>query len=157
MRIGSAASGRRLLFLPEHGIGDGACLAGAMERADRNAVVSGAGLEALCAEAARLVMGWETADVPWAYDGVASLWHTAGGAPVMTEFSWRPDLDDAQNMQVLDRMIGLGFELVLTAHRGYTIALFSRGSEEAARCRDRDRRIALLRAAVAAMRRSAVG
>ena len=119
--------------------------------------MSGAGLEALCAEAARLVMGWEAADVPWAYDGVASLWHTADGAPVMTEFSWRPDLDDAQNMQVLDRMIDLGFELALTMHGGYTIALFSRGSEEAARCRDRDRRIALLRAAVTAMRRSGVG
>ena len=123
----------------------------------RPAPVGDADLEALCAEAARLVMGWEAADVPWAYDGVASLWHTTDGAPVMTEFSWRPDLDDAQNMQVLDRMIDLGFELVLTMHDGYTIALFSRGSEEAARCRDRDRRIALLRAAVTAMRRSGVG
>ena len=128
-----------------------------MERVDRNAVVGSADLETLCAEAARLVMGWETAAVPWAYDGTASLWHTASGDPVMTEFSWRPDLDDAQNMQVLDRMIDLGFELVLTAHGGYTTALFSRGSEEAARCRDRDRKMALLRAAVAAVRRSAAG
>ena len=73
----------------------------------------------------------------------------------MTEFSWRPDRNDAQNMQVLDRMIGLGFELVLTAHSGRTAALFSRGAKEASRCEDRDRRIALLRAAVAAARRSA--
>ena len=121
----------------------------------RNAPVGDTDLEALCAEAARLVMGWETADVPWAYDGVTSLWHTAGGDPVMTEFSWRPDRNDGQNMQVLDRMIGLGFELALTARGGRTVALFSRGSKEAARCEDRDRRIALLRAAVTASRRSA--
>ena len=116
-------------------------------------LVGDAELESLCAEAARLVMGWETADVPWAYDGMASLWHTAGGDPVMTEFSWRPDRNDAQNMQVLDRMIGLGFELALTERGGRAVARFSRGSREAARCEDRDRRIALLRAAVAAVRR----
>ena len=116
---------------------------------------SASDLETLCAEAARFVMGWETADVPWAYDGVTSLWHTAGGDPVMTEFSWRPDRNDAQSMQVLDRMIGLGFELALTARGGCTVALFSRGSKEAARCEDRDRRIALLRAAVDATRRPA--
>ena len=121
----------------------------------RDVPASDAGLETLCAEAARLVMGWETADIPWAYDGVTSLWHTAGGDPVMTEFSWRPDRNDVQNMQVLDRMIGLGFELALTARGGCTAALFSRGQKEAARCEDRDRRIALLRAAVNATRRSA--
>ena len=123
----------------------------------RDAPAGDADLEALCAEAARFVMGWEAAEVPWAYDGATSLWHTAGGDPVMTEFSWRPDRNDGQNMQVLDRMIGLGFELVLTARGGYTTALFSRGSEKAARRRDRDRRIALLRAAVAAVRRSGAG
>ena len=123
----------------------------------RDAPAGDADLEVLCAEAARFVMGWEAAEIPWAYDGATSLWHTAGGDPVMTEFSWRPDRNDGQNMQVLDRMIGLGFELVLTARGGYTTALFSRGSEEAARCRDRDRRIALLRAAVAAVRRSGAG
>ena len=117
--------------------------------------VSDADLEALCAEAARLVMGWETADVPWAYDGVASLWHTADGDPVMTEFSWRPDRNDAQNMQVLDRMIGLGFELTLAARGGRALALFSRGSGEAARHEAPDRRIALLRAAVAAVKAAA--
>ena len=115
-------------------------------------MVSDADLEALCAEAARLVMGWETADIPWAYDGVASLWHTADGDPVMTEFSWRPDRDDAQNMQVLDRMIGLGFGCTLTARGGRALALFSRGPGETARCEARDRRVALLRAAVAAVK-----
>ena len=89
-----------------------------MTACGRDAPVGDADPEALCAEAARLVMGWETAEVPWAYDGVTSLWHTAGGDPVMTEFSWRPDRNDVQNMQVLDRMIGLGFELALTARGG---------------------------------------
>ena len=134
-----------------HGFG------GPGDGAGRDAPVSDADLEALCAEAARLVMGWEAADIPWAYDGVTSLWHTAGGNPVMTEFSWRPDRHDAQNMQVLDRMISLGFELALTARSGRTVALFSRRSKEAARCEDRDRRIALLRAAVAAARRDVRG
>ena len=106
----------------------------------------------LCADAARLVMGWEAAGVPWAFDGVTSLWHTAGGDPVMTEFSWQPDRNDAQNMQVLDRMIDLGFELALTARGDRTVALFRRGSEEVARREDRNRRVALLRAAVAAVK-----
>ena len=107
-------------------------------------------LEITCAEVARHVMGWTAADVPWAYDGVASLWHTAGGDPVVTVFSWRPDRNDTQNMQVLDRMIDLGFELTLTACGERAVVQFSRGSRPVARCEDRDRRIALLHAALAA-------
>ena len=121
----------------------------------RDMPVSDADLESLCAEAARLVMGWETADVPWAYDGTTSLWHTAGGDPVMTEFSWRPDRNDAQNMQVLDRMIGLGFELTLTERGDRAVVRFGRGSGEAARREDRNRRVALLHAAVAAVKSAA--
>ena len=117
--------------------------------------MSSDGPEITCADAARLVMGWTVADVPWAYDGVASLWHTADGDPVMTVFSWRPDRNDAQNMQVLDRMIELGFELTLTACGGRSVVQFSRGAEPPARGEDRDRRIALLRAAIAAARDAA--
>ena len=109
--------------------------------------------EIMCADAARLVMGWTAADVPWAYDGVAPLWHTADGDPVMTVFSWRPDRNDAQNMHVLDRMTELGFELTLTARDGRTVAQFSRGSGPPARSEGRDRRMVLLRAALAAARR----
>ena len=112
-------------------------------------------LELACADAARLVMGWTAADVPWAYDGVAPLWHTADGDPVMTVFSWRPDRNDVQNMQVLDRMIELGFDLTLTAGGGRTVARFSRGAGSPVCSEDRDRRIALLRAAVAAARSAA--
>ena len=108
--------------------------------------------EITCADAARLVMGWTAADVPWAYEGTTSLWHTADGDPVMTVFSWRPDRNDAQNMQVLDRMIDLGFELTLTACGERSVVQFSRGAGPPARGEDRDRRIALLRAAIAAAR-----
>ena len=111
--------------------------------------------ELACADAARLVMGWTAAEVPWAYDGVAPLWHTADGDPVMTVFSWRPDRNDGQNMQVLDRMIELGFELTLTARGGRTVAQFGRGSGPPARSEDRDRRMALLRAAIAAVKGTA--
>ena len=104
----------------------------------------------MCAEIARLVMGWTAADIPWAYDGVTALWHTADGDPIMTVFSWRPDRNDTQNMQVLDRMIDLGFEFTLTACGERTVAQFSRGSMPVA-CNDhRHRRIALLHAALGA-------
>ena len=107
-------------------------------------------LEMLCTETARLVMGWSAAEVLWAYDGVTSMWHTAAGEPVMTVFSWRPDRNDVHNMQVLDRMIELGFGLTLTACGERTVVQFARGTAPVARSEDRDRRVALLRAALGA-------
>ena len=104
----------------------------------------------LCAETARLVMGWSAAEVPWAYDGATSMWHTAAGEPVMTVFSWQPDRNDVHNMQVLDRMIELGFDLTLTACGERTVVEFARGSAPVARSEDPDRRVALLRAALGA-------
>ena len=108
--------------------------------------------ESMCAEVARLVMDWTAADIPWAYDGVTSVWHTAQGDPLMTVFSWRPDRNDVQNMQVLDRMLELGFGLTLTAGSGRTAVQFSRGSMAPARVEHRNRRIALLCAALAGIR-----
>ena len=108
-------------------------------------------MELLCAETARLVMGWTAADIAWAYDGVTPVWHTAAGDPVMTVFSWRPDRNDAQHMRVLDRMIDLGFELTLTVGGGRTVVQVGRGSKPVARGEHADRRIALLRAALAAI------
>lgn len=96
-------------------------------------------------------MGWTSADVLWAYDGVVSLWHAADGDPLMTEFSWQPDRNDAQNLQVLDRIIELGYELTLAVCNGRTVVHISRGSALVARGEDGDRRIALLRAALAAV------
>ena len=106
--------------------------------------------ESLCTEVARRVMGWTSGDVPWAYDGVVPLWHTADGHPLMTRYSWQPDRNDAQNLQVLDRMIDLGFELDLAVRNGRTVVRFSRGPAPVAQGEDGDRRIALLRAALAA-------
>ena len=107
--------------------------------------------ESMCVEVARLVMDWAATDIPWAYDGVTSVWHTAEGDPVMTVFSWRPDRNDAQNLQVLDRMIELGFGLTLKARGECTAVQFSRGSMPPARREHRNRRVALLRAALAAV------
>lgn len=112
-------------------------------------------LEAVRADSARAVMGWSAADIPWAYDGVTPVWHTSDGNPVMTVYSWQPDRNDVQNMQVLDRMVELGFELALTARGEATMVQFSRGSGPAACDEDRDRRIAVLRAALVAMRSAA--
>ena len=105
----------------------------------------------MCAEIARRVMGWTATDIPWAYDGETSVWHTAGGDPVITVFSWRPDRNDAQNMQVLERMLELGFEIALTACCGRAVVEFRRGAAPVAHDEDRDRRTALLRAALAAV------
>ncbi|MDD9982959.1 MAG: hypothetical protein OXU81_16660 [Gammaproteobacteria bacterium] len=105
----------------------------------------------MCAEIARRVMGWTATDIPWAYDGETSVWHTAGGDPVMTVYSWRPDRNDAQNMQVLERMLELGFEIALTACRERTVVEFSRDAAPVARNENRDRKTALLRAALAAV------
>ena len=105
--------------------------------------------ELLRTETARLVMGWTAADIPWAYDGVTPVWHTAAGEPVMTVFSWRPDRNDAQCMHVLDRMIDLGFEITLTVRGGRTVVQIGRGSMPVVRDEHADRRIALLRAALA--------
>ena len=105
--------------------------------------------ELLCAETARLVMGWTAADIPWAYDGATPVWHTAAGDPVMTVFSWRPDRNDAQSMQVLDRMVELGFEVTTTAGGGRPVVEIDRGSMPVARAEHDDRRAALLRAALA--------
>ena len=110
----------------------------------------------MCAEIARRVMGWTAADIPWAYDGETSVWHAAGGDPIMTVFSWRPDRNDSQNILVLERMLELGFEIALTVRCERTVVEFSRGAASVARDEDRDRRIALLRAALAAVGRDAV-
>ena len=107
--------------------------------------------EALCAKVARLVMGWESAEIPWAYDAVTPLWHTEDGEPIMTVFSWRPDRSDTQSMQVLDRMIELGFELVLTVRGDRAVVQFTLDSERVAHSDGSDRRVALLRAALDAV------
>ena len=107
--------------------------------------------EALCCAVARTVMGWFSTEIPWAYDGVTPLWHTADGDPHMTVVSWRPDCNDTQNMQVLDRMIELGFELELSVCGNRTIAEFTLESVPVARGEDWNRRIALMRAALDAV------
>ena len=110
------------------------------------------GLERMCTEIARLVMGWTATDIPWAYDGVTAVWHDAAGVPIMTVFSWRPDSSDAQNLQVLDRIVDLGFELTLTVHGEGTVVEITRRSKPVARADHPNRRVALLEAALNATR-----
>ena len=123
-------------------------------RADESRRPAGASMNGddqvfLCAEVARLVMGWRAAEIPWAYDGSTPVWHTAAGDPVATVFSWRPDRNDAQNMQVFDRMVDLGFEVTMTARGERAVVEIGRGSMPVARGEHEDRRTALLRAALA--------
>ena len=113
-------------------------------------------LERMCTEIARLVMGWTAADIPWAYDGVTAVWHDAAGVPIMTVFSWRPDSSDAQNLQVLDRIVDLGFELTLTVHGERTVVEITRRSKPVARADHPNRRVALLRSGAERRRESAV-
>ena len=102
---------------------------------------------------ARLVMGWDSAEMKWAYSATATLWHGPDGEPRMTVQSWRPDEDDAQCMGVADRMVELGYEYVLGSGTGGAYAKFIRGGREPPPTVHRERRIALLEAALAALRR----
>ena len=106
--------------------------------------------EALCDAIAREVMGWEIARIEWAYSGTAPVWHDGAGHPLLTRYSWQPDRRDAQALEVVDRMLELGFRFALGAEQGRTFAVFETGSTES-RSEHRDRRIAILRAALRAV------
>ena len=99
---------------------------------------------------AREVMGWKVERIEWAYSGTTLVWHDAAGHPVLTRYSWQPDRHDAQAMAVVDRMLELGFRLMMGAGEGSAWVSFERDSV-ASRFVDRDRRIAILRAALCAV------
>ena len=103
-------------------------------------------------ETARLVMGWRTVRIPWAYNGVADCWETSKDVPVMTCHSWRPDEDDTQCMRVVDRMVELGFVCSMVIESGRTGAAFGRGGVLRPIVENNDRRIGLLHAALDAVR-----
>lgn len=122
--------------------------------------------EQLRDEVARRVMGWALSDVDWAYSDRTSLWNTGEGIPVMTRYAWRPDENDAQAMQVLDRMTALGFAYTLGMAAGTPFATFEREGEtgkqgkksksgkrerDAVKAEAENRRVAILRAALAAL------
>ena len=104
-------------------------------------------------DVARRVMGWETARIKWAYDGDATLWRSPDRSPVMTQYSWRPDENDAQCMRVVDRMVELGFDCTMGVSRDRAFAVFERERGELPRATHHERRLAVLTAALEAVRR----
>ena len=106
--------------------------------------------EALRDAVAREVMGWQVERIEWAYSGTTAVWHDAAGHPVLTRYSWQPDLRDAQAMEVVDRMFRLGFRLVMTAGEQSACVSFE-CSSASTRIEHHDRRIAILRAALGAL------
>ena len=96
------------------------------------------------------IMGWETVTIPWAYTDEARCWQTPDGTPILPTKAWRPDEDELQCMQVLERMLELGYTLHLEVSQAETAASFTsnNGSGEA---RANERRSALLLAACAAL------
>ena len=104
--------------------------------------------QALRADIAREVMGWTQGSRSWAYSGSASLWYDSEGNGLLPIQSWRPDEDDRQCMQVLDRMRALGYGFSLRSDGDSIEAGFDRPSEPRVTCRHLDRRLAVLRAAL---------
>ena len=99
---------------------------------------------------AREVMGWTALRIEWAYSGATDVWHDTSGLPVLTRYSWQPDHQDAQAMEVVDRMLALGYRFAMGAERGLVFAAVETGSAPT-RIEHRDRRVAILRAALGAV------
>ena len=99
---------------------------------------------------AREVMGWKAERIEWAYSGNTLVWHDSHGLPVITRYSWQPDLRDAQAMKVVDRMLELGFQFSMRAGEGFAIAAFDPGAA-AFHGNQRDRCVAILQAALQAV------
>ena len=109
--------------------------------------------DALRDAVAREVMGWSVECIEWAYSGTTLVWHDSAGHPVLTRYSWQPDRRDAQAMEVVDRMLELGFGFMMGAGAGLAFVAFESGSTST-RIEHRDRRIAILRAALGAVSRN---
>ena len=99
---------------------------------------------------AREVMGWRVRRIEWAYSGATDVWHDTSGLPVLTRYSWQPDCHDAQAMEVVDRMLALGYRFAMGAERGLAFATFETDASST-RIEHRDRRVAILRAALHAV------
>ena len=106
--------------------------------------------EQLREAAARLVMGWRTVRIPWAYSGVVACWETPEAIPIMTCHAWRPDEDDVQCMQVVDRMVARGYVCSIVIKSTGVQAAFGIEGLLASPVEHTNRRIGLLQAALAA-------
>lgn len=97
-------------------------------------------------------MGWQVIEIAWASDQTVPVWHEAKGDPVMSEFSWRPDRDEAQNMQLVERMLDLGYDFDLSVKRDHAVARFVAKGNRLGQSLHPDRKIAVLEAALEAIR-----
>ena len=104
---------------------------------------------ALRDDVARIVMGWETVTIPWAYNAAALCWQ-AEDTPLLPAEAWRPDTDERQCAEVLEHMLGVGFALTLEITGENARATFTRGDGSGGGDAS-DRRTALLLAARAAL------
>ena len=92
-------------------------------------------------------MGWVLDERDWAYSDRAEVWLDQTGAVVMTRHAWRPHEDDAQAMQVLDRLAARGCEVTMEVAADGAKVTVRRDGSDAFSASGRDRRQALLRAA----------
>ena len=108
-------------------------------------------LNALRDAVARDVMGWTDRRVPWAYSDSTVCWH-CNDVAVITRHAWRPDADDRQSSQVLDRMLALGFRCSIEVEADQTVVGFSGTDADSGPVTHADRRIALLQAALTVLK-----
>ena len=106
----------------------------------------------LCEDIAVRVMCWHVEPIPWAYDGTVQLWHDGDGTPLLTVHSWQPDDDEAQCMQVVARMLDMGFRLHLEQSRDICQVRFATDAHCGPEEKHAERRLAILLAAKAALR-----
>jgi hypothetical protein len=108
--------------------------------------------ERLREEVARLVMGWHAMSVPWAYSGATVCWHAEDGIAIVTQYAWRPDEDDRQNITVLEHMLTLGFDCSAELSNEEAVVVFSRHDCDGVPVSHDSRRIAILLASIAALK-----
>lgn len=101
------------------------------------------------------IMGWQPAERSWAYSGGATLWYDATGVGLLPVQAWRPDADDHQCMQVIEKMEALGFAYCLRGTAGHSEAVFYLPGDEPPTAQSHpDRRRAILEAALRAIGRA---
>jgi len=100
---------------------------------------------------AQEVMGWRQVSIPWAYDGMAQCWESPEAIPVMTCHAWRPDEEDAQCMRVVERMVERGFVCSMEIGPSSVEVVFKKPDVPSHPVKHRERRISLVRAALAAL------
>ncbi|NKC11858.1 MAG: hypothetical protein GKR94_06545 [Gammaproteobacteria bacterium] len=106
--------------------------------------------DALDEQVAIHVMGWTTAQIPWAYTAAACCWLNSDNTPLMACHAWRPSRDESQCAQVLETLRARGYSCTIDLSPTTVTTRFFGGTTALSSCTHPDRRIALLRAALQA-------